>query len=472
MYSYKQTPRTVMSVGTQRAAGLTAGVPDNLSKLVPKFPEGVGSNVSVDPSKPEFDGKLREERDAFNRNESSRRRNGEDVVVAVDRTSCTHDFYETLLCKIEKLPMSRNIQPDWTWVGNLFVPASSDMAHLGIPTPGATIEPSPETHGPIRMEHQDPAVIGVVGSYDQQMATEIVTAIDRAVRCLVHPFVGSATDKGARRLTHPFAGQPSYKPTVYFVFNTCGGDVSCLEQILDAMDSNRDKLRYVGVVSGHEHSHSVCASCGCMQLMACDYVIVDEMAQAMMHEVHFEQFRGVVAPTPDKREVLAEKSLRLLTDRMYDAAEISVLSRLVGEEHSCAVACALREGTDFVYDGKTFTPEMLRLYLRQQYYKRYQLELLHHAMQHIDSQNPKDDVLEKIQNFCTPANEDGCPNVWKFVTEQVYKDTSRLWLHPDEMIRLGMCDLVGKVETSQQFLHVFKPAHLFPTGVVKLDDTR
>lgn len=411
--------------------------------------------MSVDPSKPEFDGKLRKERDAFNRNESSRRRKGKDVVTAVDRTSCTHDFYEPLLCEIEELPISRNIQPAWTWVGNLFVPEPNEIAQLVPPNIQAILEAHSETNEPTRMEHQDPAVIGVVGSYNQQMATEIVAAINRAVRCMVHPFAGKA----------------SYKPIVYFVFNTCGGDVSCLEQILDAMDSNRDKLRYVGVVAGHQHSHSMCASCGCMHLMACDYVIVDEMAKAMMHEVHFIESRGVVAPTPNKREVLAEKRLRLLTDRMYDAAEISVLSRLVGEEHSCAVACALRGETDFVYDGKTFAPEMLRLYLRRKYYKRYQLELLHHAMQH-SVRAKTDSAVADIQKFCTVDNTDPCPNVWKFVTELVYKDTSGLWLHPDEMIRLGMCDLVGKVETSQHILHVYKPAHLFPTKVVKRDDIR
>ena len=62
--------------------------------------------------------------------------------------------------------------------------------------------------------------------------------------------------------------------------------------------------------------------------------------------------------------------------------------------------------------------------------------------------------------------------MWNFLTETIYKNTDDLWLHPDEMMRMGLCDMVGKVETSTQILHVYKPGHLFRTKVMKRDNVR
>ena len=321
---------------------------------------------------PMFSKELREEREATNSAESILRRNGTDCVTAVESITHSVDFYDPVERCTAGVPLtvSDKTTPEWKWIGNIFI---SDEAH------------------PLMMTWQDQAVIGVVSEYDQAAADEIVEAIDRAVA----------------HLTHPFHCNPAAKPVVYFVFNTCGGNVSCLEQILDAMDSHRDSVRYVGVVAGHAHSAAISASCGCVHLMACDYVIIDPLARAMMHEVRYYESYGKVTPTEDEHSKLAKQYLRNLTDRMYNDAEVSVLSRLVDEEHKCAVACALRQRTDLVLGKDVFTSDALSQHLRGVYYRRYVLELLHHAKQHLDPAKVLNSV-ERILQLADPGKQPAC----------------------------------------------------------------
>jgi hypothetical protein len=73
-------------------------------------------------------------------------------------------------------------------------------------------------------------------------------------------------------------------------------------------------------------------------------------------------------------------------------------------------------------------------------------------------------------HVCVCTDGEDPINVWKFLTEEIYRNTDNQWLSPEVMQKLGLCDEVGRVETSMQVLHVMKRDALYATTVERKDN--
>ena len=122
--------------------------------------------------------------------------------------------------------------------------------------------------GPLRCPKQRDNVIGVIAGYNKRSADRICEQIER------YADETQDTYEGVHQKRH-----------VYFIFNTPGGDVGALNQILACMDKYRDRLIYVGIIAAPACAQAMAASCGGCHFAACDICILEPLSLFLMHEV-------------------------------------------------------------------------------------------------------------------------------------------------------------------------------------------
>jgi ATP-dependent protease ClpP protease subunit len=319
-------------------------------------------------------------------------------------------------------------------------------------------------------------VIGVCGEYDAESANYICQAITRLAS------VAEATYEAVTQ-----------RHSVYFVFNTPGGDVHALQQILECMDKYRNRLKYIGIVAAPACAKAMTASCGGVHYSACDICILEPLSVFLMHEVHIivgEPVKVQREQCDDKELDDLQKQMGTMTDLLYDIAEISVLARLMDTEKNKQLVCKVLRANSFIAKD-------LRQWLRNIYYTTYAAEMLHHARQH-GVYNRAYEFLMGLNNRVADAGATGeaslvtgatgeaslvtgateeasaaqgqkLPNVWKYLTLHVYNNTSRKFFSSDEMLRLGLCDSIGSVRFTKSISEILDPAPSLNRAVYQKD---
>ena len=206
----------------------------------------------------QLDKLVEDERLLQNIEDTVTRCNGDDHRTLAAHTELQGTLFEGLDRRLINHPslLGQGCLPLWTWAGRkLWVTDAKGVRHEG--SIGIDTE-----------KVQRDNVIGVIAGYDKECANYICDEIERL----------------AAQTQETYDGQKQ-KRHVYFVFNTQGGDVAALQQILVCMDRYRDRLLYVGIIAAPECAAAMAASCGGCHFAACDICILEGLSQFLMHEV-------------------------------------------------------------------------------------------------------------------------------------------------------------------------------------------
>ena len=401
---------------------------------------------------------LKDERLLQNIRDTVLRRSGNDHKVFVNHTTLDGTLFEGLDPSIIHHPISLQLKHcSWRWAGR----------KLWIDDNRGRVLSKCE-------EDQRDNVIGVCGQYDAESADYICHAITRLAS------VAEATYEAAAQ-----------KHSVYFVFNTPGGDVNALQQILECMDKYRDRLKYIGIVAAPACAKAMAASCGGVHFSACDICILEPLSLFLMHEVHMYSRKPVIVQRElsDGNKTLddLQKQMGTMTDLLYDIAEISVLARLMDKEEDKQLVCKMLRANSFI-------AKELTQWLRNIYYTTYAAEMLHHARQH----GVYNEAYKFLIGLTATAGEASAvagtageasageasavagtageasagqqlPNVWKYLTLHVYNNTSRKFFSSDEMLRLGLCDSIGSIRFTKSISEILDPAPALNRAIYQKD---
>ena len=319
---------------------------------------------------------IEEERLLQNIQDTVTRCNGDDHQTFAARTGLQGTLFEGLDRHFINHPdlIAHSCLPQWKWAGRKLWAQNAQGRSYGKVGTGTE-------------KVQRDNVIGVIAGYDHECANYICDEIERL----------------AAQTQETYDGQKQ-KRHVYFVFNTQGGDVAALQQILVCMDRYRDRLLYVGIIAAPECAAAMAASCGGCHFAACDICILEALSQFLMHEVHTVGKFALQRESSNMNGTDAiQESMGILTDELYDAAEISVLIRLMDKPDDQKVVSELLRGNSLI-------ALELTLWLRHLYYMKYSVEILHHARQHGNAP----EVMEFLQ--CSKAmagRVDGGPPSFK-----------------------------------------------------------